>query len=80
MSKKSRHARKNHAPRLSAAQMVQPGTAVSQPVEKKEEAKPAAKALPNLREEYRYVLRDLKTIAIIAAVMLVGMIVVLLLL
>jgi hypothetical protein len=74
MAKKARKKRKrSKTPRLSAAQLVQPGEEVtpSRPT-------PTARTTPaqpsDLREEYHYVMADLKRIAIIAAVMLVVMI------
>ncbi len=74
MAKKSRRARKrSQVPRLTSAQLVQPGTqgesaaAPSAPGRAKEVAQ-------DLREEYRYVATDLRRIAIIAAVMLAVMI------
>lgn len=73
--------RKNRkrTPRLSPAQLVQPGTSAPTARQEAESAKQVAPALADLRQEYHYVLRDLKTIGIIAAAMLVVMIVVLLL-
>lgn len=73
MAKKSRRARKKGAQaiRLSSAQLVQPDTdrarghAVGAPEE------PRQPRLPDLREEYRYVIADLRRIGILAAVMLV---------
>lgn len=73
MAKKSRRAKKRQGqPRLSEAQMVQPGTnGVT-------EAVPvvSARAAPetDLREEYRYVIADLGRIGAIALVMLVVLI------
>ena len=81
MSKKSkRRRRRRRTPRLSPAQLVQPGvTAPTQPVETAERpvVAPAATSEPtgDLREEYRYVVADLRQIAIIAAAMMVLMIV-----
>jgi|GEM_PF-2018013 hypothetical protein len=85
MSKKSRRSqRRSQGPRLTAAQMVQPGSAE----EKIKKAEPApvraaasrpdprkAASLPDLSQEYRYVAADLKRIGIIAAAILVIMIV-----
>ncbi|MEE8390924.1 MAG: hypothetical protein V3S14_09050 [Anaerolineae bacterium] len=76
MAKKSRRIRKQGQPvRLSAAQMVQPGmdempkvTSVATPAR-------SAPQVTDLREEYRYVITDLKRIGIIALVMLVALIV-----
>ncbi len=80
MTKKKRKSGRTQMPRLSPAQLVRPGqegaegkqaapAAPSIPT-----AKLVARALPDLREEYRYVVTDLKRIAIIAAAMLVVMI------
>ncbi len=74
MSKKSRRRRRTSRPRLSPAQMVQPGEQTASP--KTTAGSPAvfpspARALRDLREEYPYVAADLKRIAVIAAVMLV---------
>lgn len=73
MGKKSRR-RRTQYPRLSAAQLVQPGeqTAAS-PTPASPSVRPAASSarmLRDLREEYPYVVSDLRRIAIIAAVML----------
>ncbi len=78
MARKTRHAHSKR-PRLSATQLAQPGTSAPVARQKAESTAPAAPVLSDLREEYHYVLRDLKTIGIIAAAMLVLMIVVLLL-
>lgn len=74
MSKKPRR-RHPQKPRLSPSQLVRPD----------DQARPApiatptpqvrVKTLTDLQEEYRYVVTDLKRIAIIAVVMLVVMIV-----
>ena len=75
MAKKSRRARrKGDRPKLSAAQMVRPGmseAAVEARVTEaaSSEPAPAADQGPDLRGEYRYVINDLKRIAIIAASM-----------
>lgn len=78
MSKKShRRHRKTAYPRLSPAQMIQPGeqTAPTKPVAVSPTVSRApARVLRDLREEYPYVAADLKRIAIIAAVMLVVLI------
>ncbi len=81
MSKKSKRRRKRRrTPRLSPAQLVQPGVAAPmQPVQTAERPVVAPAATPepagDLREEYRYVVADLRRIAIIAAAMMVLMIV-----
>ena len=77
MAKKSRRVRKKgRQTRLSPAQMVQPGASAD--VARSADAttrmavvraRPASKA-PDLPEEYRYVIADLKRIAVIAGVML----------
>jgi len=75
MTKKSRRARKrSRQPRLTPSQMVRPDQGERLEVRS---ASPTAgrRGLPDLRDEYRYVLADLKRIAVIAAVMLVVMIV-----
>ena len=78
--KKRKKSKRARTPRLSAAQLVQPGQAEA-PVEvRKKRTVPtpssgsADKTLPDLREEYHYVVADLKRIGIIAAAMLVVMI------
>jgi hypothetical protein len=72
MAKKSRRVRKKSQPmRLSPAQMVQP---VAGEVTAASPAATPARSAPrvvDLREEYHYVITDLKRIGIIAAVMLV---------
>ena len=70
--KKSRSQRKRRGPRLSPTQLAQPSAAPTA-------AQAGALGLPaaepsDLREEYRYVVTDLKRIAIIAVVMMVVMI------
>jgi len=75
MAKKSRRVRKQGRPaRLSPAQMTQPeaGRAADKPIV----ATPVQSApkVSDLREEYRYVITDLKRIGIIAAAMLVVLI------
>ncbi|MBC7226598.1 MAG: hypothetical protein H5T61_05135 [Thermoflexales bacterium] len=73
MGKKSRRRRGASGPRLSAAQLVQPGeqAAALAPAVAPQAPKASARAFRDLREEYPYVVADLKRIAIIAAVMLV---------
>lgn len=75
MGKKSRRRRGAPGPRLSAAQLVQPGeqAAALAPAAVPQAPKASARVLRDLREEYPYVVADLKRIAIIAAVMLVLM-------
>jgi hypothetical protein len=71
MAKKSRRAsKKDHSVRLSPAQMVQPGTAETPSASPTIRARSAMQA-PDLQEEYRYVITDLKRIGVIAAAMLV---------
>jgi hypothetical protein len=76
MAKKSRRVRKKERQvRLSPAQMVHPGAseAVGTPLVAAP-ARPAPK-VSDLREEYRYVIADLKRIGIIAVAMLTVLIV-----
>ena len=78
MGKKSRR-RRGYRPRLSAAQLVQPGeqaipAATPAAVQTPHAPRPSARALRDLREEYPYVIADLKRIAIIAVVMLALMV------
>jgi len=78
--KGSRSQRKRkRGPRLSPTQLVQPTagrpTAVgAQSTTQPSSAGRVAGQMPDLREEYHYVVADLKRIAIIAAVMMVVMI------
>jgi hypothetical protein len=72
MAKKSRRVKKERQPtRLSPAQMVQPGAGqtANAPSPASAPTRPATKAV-DLREEYRYVIADLKRIGIIALAML----------
>jgi hypothetical protein len=79
MGKKSRRRRRTSHPRLSAAQLVQPGeravaaapTAVSHAPQA---PKASTRVLRDLREEYPYVVADLKLIGIIAVIMLALMV------
>ena len=72
MAKKSRRVNKKSRPvRLSPAQMVQPGRAESPSVSSVTTRARSATKAPDLQEEYRYVITDLKRIGIIAAAMLV---------
>ncbi len=82
MGKKSRRRRGASGPRLSAAQLVRPEEPTSAPAPAAVHPAPAAvhpapkasvRVLRDLREEYPYVVADLKRIAIIAAVMLILM-------
>lgn len=72
MGKKSRRRRRAPGPRLSAAQLVQPGEQAAAPVPAAvhQAPKTSVRALRDLREEYPHVVADLKRIAIIAAIML----------
>ncbi len=82
MTKKSRRVKRRGRPvRLSPAQMVQPvadGVKVTEslPVTASTQSEPQ---VTDLREEYRYVIADLKRIGVIAVVML-GVLIVLALL
>jgi hypothetical protein len=76
MAKKSRRVRsRGQGPRLSAAQLVQPGTgeAVAE-ADTTEERVPSARAV-DLRSEYHYVVSDLRRIGLIAAGMVCVLIV-----
>ena len=83
MARKSRRVKKRRSVRLSSAQMVQPG---GSEVDKTPDALPSAAPVrsvqqeSNLRDEYHYVITDLKRIGAIALVMLVVLIVLALLL
>ena len=71
MAKKSRRARKQRKPpRLSDAQLVVPEV-----TEQSRAQKSVSRSKTNLEEEYRYVVSDLKRIAIIAAIMLAVMVI-----
>ena len=75
MAKKSRKTRKrSQTPRLSQAQMVQP-QAQDRPQVNTVAGQQTPGTSPGLEEQYRYVLLDLRRIAVIAAVMLVVMVV-----
>lgn len=76
MGKRSRRRRRVSTPRLSAAQLVQPGepAAALAPAGVHQAPKTPVRASRDLREEYPYVVADLKRIGIIAAVMLALMI------
>ena len=76
MAKKSRRIRKKGRPvRLSEAQKVQPGTndIVAGVSTDAPSARPASQE-SDLREEYHYVVADLKRIGVIALVMLAALI------
>ena len=75
MAKKSRRVRKKGRPvRLSQAQMAQPGAdQVVSASPNVFSATPASQE-SDLREEYHYVVADLKRIGVIALVMLVALI------
>ncbi len=71
MAKKSRRVRRSgQRPRLTAAQMVQPGVSEALAGASVTDQAPAAARGSDLRAEYQYVVSDLRRIAIIAAVML----------
>ncbi|MBN1955082.1 MAG: hypothetical protein JW900_08540 [Anaerolineae bacterium] len=70
MAKKSRKSRSQQLPRLSPSQLVQPAAGKVAPV-----VPTVDDSVPDLEHEYRYVINDLKYIAIIAAVMLALMII-----
>ena len=76
MAKKSRRVRKQgRQVRLSASQMVQPAVGeVADVARAVTQAQPTSKE-SDLREEYRYVITDLKRIGVIAAGMLAVLIV-----
>jgi hypothetical protein len=75
MAKKSRRGKRRGQPvRLSQAQMVQPGTGEVAQAASAASTKPGPQ-MTDLRDEYRYVIADLKRIAIIALAMLVVLIV-----
>jgi len=76
MAKKSRRVRSSRQrPRLSAAQMVQPGSSGPAGEAAATTPKLSDPGAPNLRSEYDYVTNDLKRIGIIAAAMLALLIV-----
>jgi hypothetical protein len=70
MAKKSRRAKK---PRLSPAQRIQPAAEIEAVSAVPIEAQPDLQA-PDLREEYGYVVTDLRRIGLIAAVMLAALV------
>lgn len=76
MGKKSRRRRGAPRPRLSAAQLVQPGEQAAAPALAvvPQAPKVSARVSRDLKEEYPYMVADLKRIAIIAAIMLAVMI------
>jgi len=83
MTKKSRRVRKKgRQVRLSPAQMVQPGMGevVDAPLPTAAPARPVSPQKSDLREEYCYVVADLKRIGVIALAMLAVLVVLALLL
>lgn len=71
MAKKSRRVKKKGQPvRLSPAQMIQPGLNEIADAPLSVPAVQAAPRTSDLREEYRYVITDLRRIGIIALAML----------
>lgn len=79
MAKKTRRVRRRH---LSQAQMVQPGMSEADSFSPSVTSIPArpVSATTDLREEYRYVIADLKRIGILAMAMLAVLVVLALLL
>lgn len=76
MAKKSRRVKKKGQPvRLSPAQMVQPGGGEVADAPLVTAPARLAPQAPDLREEYHYVVVDLKRIGVIAVVMLAVLIV-----
>ncbi|HHS98265.1 MAG TPA: hypothetical protein ENK08_10310 [Chloroflexi bacterium] len=73
MARKKKSRKKSRRPRLSQAQLVQPTPVAQTATVTNQQA--AGDTLPDLRDEYRYVVADLRRIAIIAAAMMVVMIV-----
>ncbi len=73
MAKKSRRVKKQGQVRLTAAQMVQP--VAGEATEAVADPMHSAPQAPGLREEYHYVVADLKRIGVIALVMLAVLIV-----
>lgn len=75
MAKKSRRSKqKGQSKRLSPAQMVRPRATETSTVAKAQAASSTAASASDLKEEYRYVVSDLKRIAVLAAIMLVVLI------
>lgn len=71
MTKKSRRTkRKGQQVRLSPAQMIQPESDAEAAPQASPVPKTSTVRAPDLRDEYRYVIADLKRIGIIALVML----------
>jgi len=71
MARKSRRdRRKAREVRLSAAQLIQPRASADAAAPPAAARAQQASEAPDLRQEYRYVIADLKRIAIIAVVML----------
>ena len=81
MAKKSRRARRKGAqPRLSKAQLLQPtdqetSRVVEAPAVEPDRVSVPQPAVSDFREEYRYVVKDLQRIGILAAAMLGGLVV-----
>ena len=76
MAKKSRRVRKKGAPaRLSPAQMMQPGQGEASEVAPVATPARARPQVADLREEYRYVIADLRRIGVIAVAMVVVLVV-----
>ena len=75
MARKPRRVRKKgRQARLSPTQMIQPRASADASTPAAAARVQSASQAPDLREEYRYVIADLKRIAIIAAVMLAALI------
>ena len=75
MAKRSRRSRqKDRAPRLPSAQMVRPNAAESVHATTPQAVASSAEPAPSLADEYRYVISDLKRIAVLAAIMLSALI------
>jgi hypothetical protein len=72
MAKKSRRVKKKGSPaRLSPAQMVQPGQDEAPEIASIATRARSGPQVADLREEYRYVIADLRRIGIIAVAMVV---------
>jgi len=81
MAKKSRRVKKKGSPaRLSPAQMVQPGMGEAAEVASLATPARSGPQVADLREEYRYVIADLRRIGMIAVAMVVVLVVLALLL
>ena len=77
MAKRSRRSRtrRTQAVRLSSAQLIQPDADHASGSAETAPKAPPQKGLPDMRQEYRYVIADLRRIGVLAAVMLVVLIV-----